>query len=140
MGLATGRESRPGNDRYSKQRSAVRGGKHPDSRFWGKGRWGEFAAPSYAALRVFGINHDDDSASAHEHGEEAIVLELMLATTDGTRQLARHEVLRELGKSKRKRNRTTDAIDRLLAAGLLDSSEDMLFLSRAALRYDQLTV
>jgi hypothetical protein len=103
-------------------------------------RWGEFAAPSYAALRAFAINHDDDNASAHEHREEAIVLELMLATTDGTRPLARQEVRRELGKSKRKRNRITDAIDRLLAAGLLDSSEDMLFLSRAALRYDQLTV
>lgn len=103
-------------------------------------RWGEFAAPSYAALRVFGINHDDDSASAHEHRGEAIVLELMLATTDGTRPLARQEVMRELGRSKRKRNKVTDAIDRLLAAGLLDSSEDMLFLSRAALRYDQLTV
>jgi len=103
-------------------------------------RWGEFAAPSYAALRVFGINHDNDSTSAHEHREEAIVLELMLATTDGTRPFARQEILRELGKSKRKRNRTTDAIDRLLAAGLLDSSENMLFLSRAALLYDQLTV
>ena len=103
-------------------------------------RWGEFASPSYAALRAFGINHGQDTASAHEHREEAIVLELMLATTDGSRPLARQEVLRELGESKRKRNRITDAIDRLLAAGLLEGSEDMLFLSRAALRYDQLTV
>ncbi len=103
-------------------------------------RWGEFAAASYAALRVCGINHDHDSSSAHEHRDESIVLELMLATTDGSRPLSRQELLRELGKSKRKRNRITDAIDRLVAAGLLDSSEGMLFLSRAALRYDQLTV
>lgn len=103
-------------------------------------RWGEFAAASYAALRVCGINHDHDSASAHEHRDESIVLELMLATTDGSRPLSRQELLRELGKSKQKRNRITDAIERLVAAGLLDSSEGMLFLSRAALRYDQLTV
>ena len=103
-------------------------------------RWGEFAAASYAALRVCGINHDHDSASAHEHRDESIVLELMLATTDGSRPLSRQELLRELGKSKQKRNRITDAIERLIAAGLLDSSEGMLFLSRAALRYDQLTV
>ena len=103
-------------------------------------RWGEFAAASYAALRVCGINHDHDSSSAHEHRDEAIVLELMLATTGGGRPLSRQELLRELGKSKRKRNRITDAIERLIAAGLLDSSEGMLFLSRAALRYDQLTV
>ena len=68
------------------------------------------------------------------------MLELMLATTNGSRPLSRQELLRELGKSKRKRNRITDAIERLIAAGLLDSSEGMLFLSRAALRYDQLTV
>jgi hypothetical protein len=104
-------------------------------------RWGEFAAASYAALRVCGINHDHDSSSAHEHRDESIVLELMLATTtDGSRPLSRQELLRELGKSKRKRNRIIDAIERLVAAGLLDSSEGMLFLSRAALRYDQLTV
>lgn len=103
-------------------------------------RWSEFAAPSYAALRVFGINHDDDRCSAHEHRDEAIVLELMLATTDRSRPLSREEVLRELASSKRKRNRITDAIDRLLAAGLLERSEDMLFLSTAAVRYDQLTV
>jgi len=103
-------------------------------------RWGEFAAASYAALRVCGINHDHDSSSAHEHRDEAIVLELMLATTGGGRPLSRQELLRELGKSKRKRNRITDAIERLIAAGLLDSSEGMLFLSRAALSYDQLTV
>jgi len=103
-------------------------------------RWGEFAAASYAALRVCGINHDHDSSSAHEHRDESIVLELMLATTDGSRPLSRQELLRELGKSKRKRNRITDATERLIAAGLLDSSEGMLFLSRAALRYDQLTV
>ncbi len=103
-------------------------------------RWGEFAAASYAALRVCGINHDHDSSSAHEHHDESIVLELMLATTDGSRPLSRQELLRELGKSKRKRNRITDAIERLIAAGLLDSCEGMLFLSRAALRYDQLTV
>ena len=103
-------------------------------------RWGEFAAASYAALRVCGINHDHDSASAHEHRDESIVLELMLATTNGSRPLSRQELLRELGKSKRKHNRITDAIERLIAAGLLDSSEGMLFLSRAALRYDQLTV
>lgn len=103
-------------------------------------RWGEFAAASYAALRVCGINHDHDSSSAHEHRDEAIVLELMLATTNGSRPLSRQELLRELGKSKRKRSRITDAIGRLVAAGLLDSCEDMLFLSRAALRYDQLTV
>ena len=103
-------------------------------------RWGEFAAASYAALRVCGINHDHDSSSARERRDEAIVLELMLATTNGSRPLSRQELLRELGKSKRKRNRITDAIGRLVAAGLLDSCEDMLFLSRAALRYDQLTV
>jgi len=103
-------------------------------------RWGEFAAPSYAALRVCGINHDHDSSSAHEHRDESIVLQLILATTDGSRPLSRQELLREHGKSKRKRNRITDAIERLVAAGLLDSSEGMLFLSRAALRYDQLTV
>ena len=103
-------------------------------------RWGEFAAASYAALRICGINHDHDSSSAHEHRDESIVLELMLATTGGGRPLSRQELLRELGKSKQKRNRITDAIERLIAAGLLDSSEDMLFLSRAALRYDQLTV
>ena len=91
-------------------------------------------------MRVCGINHDHDSASAHEHRDESIVLELMLATTDGSRPLSRQELLRELGKSKQKRNRITDAIERLIAAGLLDSSEGMLFLSRAALRYDQLTV
>ena len=103
-------------------------------------RWGEFAAASYAALCVCGINHDNDSSSAHEHRDESIVLELMLATTNGSRSASRQELLRELGKSKRKRNRITDAIERLIAAGLLDSSEGMLFLSRAALRYDQLTV
>ena len=64
----------------------------------------------------------------------------MLATTDGSRPLSRQELLRELGKSKRKRNKITDAIERLIAAGLLDSAEGMLFVSRAALRYDQLTV
>lgn len=103
-------------------------------------RWGEFAAPSYAALRIFGINHDDDRCSAHEHRDEHIVLELMLAITDGSRPMARPEVLRELASSRRKRNRINDAITRLVAAGLLDTSGKMLFLSRAALRSDQLSL
>jgi hypothetical protein len=103
-------------------------------------RWSEFAAPSYAALCFLGINHDEDPCSAHEHRDERIVLELMLATTDASRPMARPEVLRELGSSRRKRNRIDDAISRLIAAGLLDTSEDMLFLSRAAARFDQLSL
>lgn len=103
-------------------------------------RWEGFAAPSYAALRVFGINHDEDRCSAHEHRDEHIVLELMLAITDGSRPMARPEVLRELASSRRKRDRINDAISRLIAAGLLDTSGEMLFLARPALRYDLLSL
>jgi hypothetical protein len=103
-------------------------------------RWSEFVASSYAALRANGINHDADSGSAHEHRDEYIVLELMLATTDGSKPMARTELLRELGRSKQRRIGITDAIERLFAAGLLDSSGDMLFLSRAALRFDELSL
>jgi predicted transcriptional regulator len=104
-------------------------------------RWGEFAAASYATLRNLGINHGTDSASAREHREESIVLQLMLGTTDGHRPLSREEVVRELaGSKKRKRNTVVDAIERLVAAGLLNAEGGMLFLSKAALRYDHLTV
>jgi len=104
-------------------------------------RWGEFAAASYAALRILGINHGTDSGSAQEHREESTVLQLMLATTDGHRPLSREEVVRELaGSKKRKRNTVGDAIERLVAAGLLNAEGDMLFLSKATLRYDHLTV
>jgi hypothetical protein len=104
-------------------------------------RWGEFAAASYAALRNLGINHDHDSPSAREHREELSVLQFMLGTTDGSRPLSREEVVRELaGSKKRKRNTVGDAIERLVAAGLLNAEGDMLFVSKAALRYDELTV
>jgi hypothetical protein len=103
-------------------------------------RWSEFVASSYAALRANAINHDDDDRSAHEHRGEYIVLELMLAITDASRPMTRTELLRELGNSARKRTGITDAIDRLLGAGLLDSSDDVLFLSKAALRFDDLSI
>ncbi|HTU78587.1 MAG TPA: hypothetical protein VMF09_07490 [Solirubrobacteraceae bacterium] len=98
-----------------------------------------FAAASYAAIRIFGINHDDDPCSTHEHRHEYAVLELLLATNDGETPMSRKEVCRELGARKQKRLDIQDAIDRLDAAGLLESVGNLLFPSRAALRFDHLS-
>ncbi len=101
-------------------------------------RWGDLASPTYAAARFFGIHHDR-SESEEERIHEFAVLEALLARDcSGRKAITRKALFRAMQVKKTNRLAFIDAIGRLRAAGLLEGAGKWLFLSRAALRFDQI--
>jgi len=103
-------------------------------------RWGDLASPTFAAARFFGIQHDT-SEPEYERRHEFAVLEALLARNcSGRKSMTRKALLRAMQVKKKSRLAFIDAIGRLRAAGLLEGAGKRLFLSRAALRFDQIAV
>lgn len=105
-------------------------------------RWGDLASPTFAAARFFGIHHDTSEPEDERLHEFALLETLLARNSSGTRAMTRKALLRAMQVKKEGRRRIAfiDAIASLRAAGLLEGAGKQLFLSRAALRFDQIAV
>lgn len=103
-------------------------------------RWGDLASPTFAAARFFGIHHDCSEPDFERRHEFAVLEALQARDCSGRKSMTRKALLSAMRVKKNSRIAFIDAIGRLRAAGLLEGAGKRLFLSRAALRFDQIAI
>jgi hypothetical protein len=103
-------------------------------------RWDRLVSATQSAVRFYNLTQSGCAHNEDSRRMELSILEVLL--TPGTRSkapLSQTEIRRELGTQENERLDFIDALSRLDRAGLVDRSDELVFATEAAARFDYIT-
>jgi hypothetical protein len=102
-------------------------------------RWNGMVSASYPSVRFEDSTQTDESPADFEREHENTVLEVLLSNVPHQIPMSRDEIERALGaEDQDHRIAIYDAVARLDLAGLVDRKDELVFVTPAAVRFDQI--